>query len=62
MINVKNDIQDRVGESKVMNYGEIATIIEYNNSQDIIIQFTTTKEIVKTEYGSFKKDNRKKTK
>ena len=45
---------ERLGESRMMNCGEIAFIVEYTNNQNITVQFKTTGELVKTEYSSFK--------
>ena len=46
--------EERLGESKMMNCGEIAIIVEYANSNDITVQFKTTGEFVKTTYQYFK--------
>lgn len=44
---------ERLGETRMMNCGELAFIVKYNNSTDITIQFQKTKELVKCTYGSF---------
>lgn len=45
---------NRVGETKKMNCGEFATIIEYNNCSDIKVEFENG-DIVKTQYSHFKR-------
>lgn len=56
MKNVKvSKSQERLGQTIMQNCGEVAFIVEYVNSQDITIQFKTTGELVKTEYGAFVK-------
>ena len=56
MENVKvSNNKERVGETVMQNCGEVAFIVEYVNSQDITIQFKTSGELVKTEYGAFVK-------
>ena len=58
MENVKvSKNKERLGETVVQRCGEVAVIVEYVNSQDITIQFKTTNELVKTEYGAFIKGN-----
>lgn len=44
---------ERLGETRIMNCGEIAFIVEYNNSTDITIQFKSTGELVKSIYSQF---------
>lgn len=46
--------QERLGETRIMNCGEIAFVVEYNNCKDIIIQFKKSGELVKCEYNKFK--------
>ena len=43
----------RLGETVMQKCGELAYIVEYVNSKDITVQFKTTGELVKTEYGHF---------
>lgn len=45
---------ERLGETKIMNCGEIAFIVEYNSSINIVVQFKTTKELVKSTYSMFR--------
>lgn len=44
---------ERLGETRMMNCGELAFIVEYNSSTDVTVQFQKTKEIVKCTYGAF---------
>ena len=44
----------RLGESRIMNCGEIAFIVEYTNCNDITVKFKNTEEVVKTTYQHFK--------
>ena len=46
--------EERLGESRMMNCGEIAFIVNYANYNDITVQFKTTGELVKTTYQHFK--------
>ena len=46
---------ERLGETVMQNCGELAFIVEYVNARDITIQFKTTGEVVKTDYGTFVK-------
>ena len=46
-----------LGETQLMNCGELAFIIEYNNNKDITVQFKETKELIKCQYIDFKKGN-----
>ena len=48
---------NRIGETKIMNCGEKATIIEYNNRKDIVVEFKKYNEKIKTTYDNFKKSN-----
>lgn len=48
---------ERLGETRMMNCGELAFIIEYNNNNDIIVQFKTSGELKKCQYVDFKKGN-----
>lgn len=50
----KEKRNERLGESRTMNCGCDAEIIEYNNANDITIIFKTTKEIIKSTYRMFK--------
>ena len=47
--------QDRLGESRINNQGEVMFIVEYADSQNITVQFKNTGELVKTTYLVFKK-------
>lgn len=47
--------ETRLGETRMMNCGEIAIIVNYANCNDITIQFEKTGELVKTTYSRFKK-------
>ena len=44
----------RLGEVRTMKCGEIASIVNYANSNNIIVQFKATGELVKTTYSNFK--------
>ena len=46
---------ERLGQTVMQNCGEIAFIVEYVSSKDITVQFKTSGELVKTEYGAFVK-------
>lgn len=46
---------ERLGETRMMKCGEIASIVNYANSNDITVQFKKTGELVKTTYSHFKK-------
>lgn len=48
---------NRIGEVKTMNCGELATIIEYNNRNDIIVEFKEYNEKIRTTYANFTKLN-----
>ena len=50
----KNNIKNRIGETKIMNCGEECEIVEYNGCKDITIRFLKTGEKVNTEYKNFK--------
>lgn len=45
----------RLGETRMMNCGEIAFIVNYVCYNDITVQFKKTGELVKTTYSNFKK-------
>lgn len=47
--------QRKLGETKMMKCGELATIIKYNLYNDIEIQFESTNEIIRTTYRNFEK-------
>ena len=49
--------EERLGEARVMNCGEIAFIVEYVGYNNITVQFKTTGEIVETTYQCFKNGN-----
>ena len=44
---------ERLGETRINNQGEVMFIIEYINAHDITIQFKRTGEIVKCNYTNF---------
>lgn len=44
----------RIGETKIMNCGEEATIIEYNGVKDILVEFKKYGEKVNSQYVNFK--------
>ena len=46
--------EERLGETRMMNCGEIAFIVNYANSNDITVKFKKTGELVKTTYKNFK--------
>ena len=46
--------QERLNEERTMKDGEIAKIVEYNNCDDVIIQFIKTGEKINTTYRNFK--------
>lgn len=48
-------VNERLGETRINNQGEVMFIVEYVNSQDITIQFKRTGEVVKCAYGTFVK-------
>ena len=47
--------EEKLGEVRVMNCGEVAIIVNYANYNDITVQFKTTGELIKTTYSNFKK-------
>ena len=52
--NSKKAATERLGETRTMNCGEIAIIVEYTNNRNITVKFKKTGEIVKTTYQNFK--------
>ena len=48
-------VNERLGETRNNNQGEVMFIIEYVNSEDITVQFKRTGEMVKCTYGTFVK-------
>ena len=50
----KNVAEERLGESKMMNCGEFAFIVNYACYNDITVQFKKTGELIKTTYSNFK--------
>ena len=50
---MKNLKEERLGQTKLMNCGEYATIIEYNNANDMAVRFEDG-SINKTFYNKFK--------
>ena len=56
MENVKvSKNQERLGQTIMQNCGEVASIVEYVDSQNITVQFKATSEVVKTSYEHFVK-------
>ena len=49
--------EERLGEARTMNCGEIAFIVNYTCCKDITVQFKKTGELVKTTYSCFKNGN-----
>lgn len=47
-------MNNRIGETKLMNCGDTATIIEYVGTNDVTIQFKNSGEIIKCRYKGFK--------
>ena len=45
----------RLGESRRMNCGEIATIVKYNSAHDMTIKFEKTNELIECEYVDFRR-------
>ena len=45
----------KLGESKLMNCGEIACIVKYNNCNDILVKFNNYDELIRARYDNFKK-------
>ena len=50
-------VNERLGETRINNQGEVMFIVEYVNARDITVQFKTTNELVKTKYDTFVKGN-----
>ena len=50
-------VNERLGETRINNQGEVMFIVEYVNVHDITVQFKTTGEVVKTTYNHFVKGN-----
>ena len=48
--------QERLGMSKINSEGELMTIIEYNSSIDMVVEFEN-KKTIKCAYSQFKKGN-----
>lgn len=48
-------VNERLGETRINNQGEVMFIVEYVNSQDVTVQFKRTGEVVKCAYGTFVK-------
>lgn len=48
---------ERLGQSVLQNCNELAFIVEYVDARNITVQFKTTNELVKTDYGTFVKGN-----
>lgn len=50
-------VNERLGETRINNQGEVMFIVEYVNSEDITVQFKRTGEMVKCTYNTFVKGN-----
>lgn len=50
-------VNERLGETRINNQGEVMFIVEYVNAQDVTVQFKTTGEVVKCTYDTFVKGN-----
>lgn len=48
---------ERLGETRNNNQGEVMFIVEYVNAQDVTVKFKRTGELVKTTYNHFVKGN-----
>ena len=46
-------VNERLGETRINNQGEVMFIVEYVNALDVTIQFKTTGEVVKCTYSDF---------
>ena len=51
----KIEAKYRVGLRAVMHCGEVCEVIEYKNQKNMAVKFIETGEVVKCEYGNFKK-------
>lgn len=47
--------KNRIGEKRIMKCGEEAEIVEYRSVRDIVVKFLKTGELIRCEYGNFKK-------
>ena len=45
--------EEKLGETRINNQGEVMFIVEYANARDITVQFKSTGELVKTDYSNF---------
>lgn len=52
---MRNLKEERINQSKIMNFGESCTIIEYFNANNITVQFKDGKIIKNRQYSGFKK-------
>lgn len=48
--------ENRIGETKLNNYNSVMTIIKYNSSKDVVVEFENG-YTTHCEYGNFKKGN-----
>ena len=48
---------EKLGETRINNQGEVMFIVEYVNARDITVQFKRTGELVKCAYGNFVRGN-----
>ena len=46
-------VNERLGETRINNQGEVMFIIEYANALDVTVQFKRTGEVVKCAYNTF---------
>ncbi|MDU4051146.1 MAG: hypothetical protein E7H33_09540 [Clostridium perfringens] len=51
----ENNINNRIGERKIMNCGEECEVVEYRKYNDITVMFIKTGELVKSTYNNFKR-------
>jgi hypothetical protein len=46
-------LENKIGEERLMNCGELALIVEYNNNLNVKVKFKKTGEITKCRYNDF---------
>lgn len=51
--NFRKVSEERLGETRINNQGEVMFIVEYANARDITVQFKSTGELVKADYSNF---------
>ena len=54
---IKNKFKERMKETRIMNNGMKATIIDYRNTNDIDVQFEDKTVVTNVSYGSFLRGN-----